>query len=148
MSKFEYIVGIDPGSNRHGVAIYNNRKLQSLHNMQAPEIIDTYRYLDCLFVIENVTANKGVYGRNDQQTKKAQGKVGQNVGACKQAQVELMRWLDHYSIPYVLYKPQAGNWAETKNKPIFERITGWGGKSNRDNRSAAFFGYLEINACK
>jgi hypothetical protein len=65
-----------------------------------------------------------------------------SIGRCQQAQLELMRWLDHHRLPYVLHKPQAGNWSD--KKALFEKITGWTGRSNEDSRAAAFFGYLEV----
>ena len=59
-----------------------------------------------------------------------------------QAQVTLMRAFDHYEIPYILHKPSKNNFADDKNK--FERLTGWDKRSNRDTRSAAYFGLLAI----
>ena len=54
-----------------------------------------------------------------------------------------MQWLDSLGVPYKLHKPQKGNWA--KDKARFEKVTGWKGRSNEDTRSAAYFGFLEIN---
>ncbi len=71
-----------------------------------------------------------------------QGKVGMSVGKCQQAQVELMRMLDFHGFKYELHKPQKGNWA--KNKPLFEKATGWTARSNEDGRSASYFGYLAL----
>lgn len=56
--------------------------------------------------------------------------------------VDLQRMLDHYEIPYVLHRPQAGNWAD--KRPLFEKVTGWKGNSNPDTRSAAYFGFLAL----
>lgn len=141
-----FTVGIDPDSERHGFAVYQNGKLIVCATATNIEIFNDHLPLlkngFVVFSIENVMANKFVYARNRQASKAAESKVAMHIGRCQQAQLELIRWLDHYRIPYVLHKPQAGNWKD--KKALFEKITGWTGRSNDDSRSAAFFGYLEI----
>lgn len=137
------VVGIDPDSDRHGVAFYEDGKLCSIKLMRRLEIIEEIRFsTDVVVSIEDVCANNFIYTCNNKDSKAAQSKVGVSVGRCQQAQTELVRDLEHYGIPYVLHKPQKGNWA--KNKSQFEKVTGWQGRSNKDTRSAAFFGYLAL----
>lgn len=143
----KYVIGIDPDADKHGVAIYKNCTLVDLRMMQATEII-AYVFAiaahlggnSVIFSIEDVMANHFVYARNQKQSKAAQSKVAMHIGRCQQAQVELMRWLDHYEIPYQLHKPQKGNWAD--NRPQFEKVTGWTKQSNADTRAAAYFGFI------
>ena len=141
------IVGIDPDSERHGFAAYVDGKLTVCATATTAEIVMEHlpAWLDTgpvMFSIENVMQNQFVYARNQHGNKAAQSKIAMHIGRCQQAQVELMRWLDHYEIPYVLHRPQRGNWA--KNKAQFERVTGWTGRSNEDSRAAAFFGFLAL----
>ena len=133
--------GVDPDSGRHGVAMYEDGKLVELANLTLMDIILHLGGLDCLFSIENVLQNKFVYARNE-HNKKAQSNIAMKIGRCQQAQIELMRALDYYNIPYVLHAPQKGNWA--KNKALFEKVTGWNKRSNEDTRSAAYFGWLVL----
>jgi len=140
------VVGIDPDSDKHGVAIYNDGELDSLESWQLTDVID---FLECMhpsikvvFSIENVMANQFVYSRNNQKNMALQGKIGMSIGRCQQSQVEIMRILDHYEVPYVLHKPTKDNWDKDKNK--FQKVTGWIGKSNEDTRSAAYFGFLAL----
>lgn len=141
-----YIIGVDPDADKHGVAIYKNGKLIDLRMMQATEIIEYVLPLEPLggnsviFSIEDVMANQFVYTRNQKQSKAAQSKVAMHIGRCQQAQVELMRWLQYHQIPYQLHKPQKGNWSD--KRMIFENNTGWTKQSNADTRSAAFFGFI------
>ena len=141
-----YVIGIDPDADKHGVAIYKNCTLVDLRMMQATEIIDYVLPLEPLggnsviFSIEDVMANQFVYARNQKQSKSAQSKVAMHIGRCQQAQVELMRWLQHHQIPYQLHKPQNGNWAD--NRAQFEKVTGWTKQSNADTRAAAYFGFI------
>lgn len=141
------VIGVDPDSERFGVAKYINSELSLINNMKLPDLVGLF--LDCMQIngqviasIENVMVNQFVYARNQHSSKSAQSKIAMHIGRCQQAQIELMRWLDHYEIPYALHKPQKGNWAD--NKELFEKITGWNGKSNQDNRAAAYFGYLAL----
>lgn len=147
-----YVIGIDPDADKHGVAIYKNGKLIELRMMQTTEIIQYVLPLEPMggegvyFSIENVMANQFVYARNVKASKAAQSKVAMHIGRCQQAQVELMRWLDHYEIPYELHKPQKGNWSD--KRMIFENATGWTKQSNADTRAAAYFGFICKNLKK
>lgn len=137
------VLGVDPDAERHGVAIYIDGRLEKLERWQAIKIMEYARATPwCLVSIEDVMANQFVYARNQRSNKTLQSKIAMNIGRCQQAQVELMRLLDHVGSPYVLYKPRAGNWA--KNKALFEKATGWIGRSNEDTRAAAFFGFLAL----
>lgn len=142
------VIGIDPDAEKHGVAVYENGKLIDLCMLTTVEIImrfaplDPMRLADIKFSIENVMANQFVYARNVKESKAAQSKVAMHIGRCQQAQVELMRWLDHYEFTYALHKPQKGNWSD--KRMIFENATGWAKQSNADTRAAAYFGFLEL----
>lgn len=140
-------LGVDPDADEHGVAIYKDGKLIALHKWNAINIIEYLNHIEgetenLIVSIENVMANQFVYARNRQSSKGAESKIAMRIGRCQQAQFELMRWLDHYDISYVLHKPQKGNWADKRD--LFERITGWTKQSNEDTRAAAYFGYLAL----
>ncbi len=139
------VIGVDPDSDKHGLAVYKDGELSSLLMLSLPEIVDDINdsiLQNAKWAIEDVNTNKFVYGRNAHSSKAAQSKIAMGVGKCQQAQVELVRMLDHYGIDYTLIKPQKGNWA--KNKAQFEKVTGWTGRSNEDTRSAAYFGWLAL----
>tara|TARA_R110001592_G_scaffold332457_1_gene615841 strand:+ start:262 stop:711 length:450 start_codon:yes stop_codon:yes gene_type:complete len=145
------VVGLDPDSKKHGVAVFIDGQLTELANLDLPALrrwIDGYTHLDrkMIFSIEDVQGQSFIYGRNVQQSKAAQSKVAMGVGRCQQAQIEVMRELDFRCIEYRLHKPMAGNWAD-KTK-LFEMSTGWKGRSNPETRSAAFFGMLEARKVK
>lgn len=139
------VIGIDPDSDRMGIAIYFDKKLSICTTTTIPELITEYlpelqKQGDLFFSIENVLAQNFVYSRNVKATKGAQGAVSNSIGRCQQNQRELMRWLEHYDLPCIAYTPTSGNWAD--NKVLFERVTGWVGRSNSESRSAAYFGWL------
>jgi len=141
------IVGVDPDSDKHGVAIYENGNLEILTQWRLIELIDFSIGEDkssVLFSVEDVMANNFVYKRNEKKSKKVQSEIHRCTGRCQQSQVELIRMLEHHGVKYKLHKPMRGNWAG--NKMLFERLTGWTGRSNKDTRSAAFFGYLALQS--
>lgn len=147
-----YIIGIDPDSEKHGVAMYLNGKLTTCTNETTIGIVNCIILrlkelgAQIHFSIEDVNGQNFIYGRNEKENKNVERRIGMGIAKCQQAQVELIRWLDHYGITYELHKPQRGNWA--KNKAQFEKVTGWKGRSNEDSRSASFIGFLALNKVK
>lgn len=135
------VVGIDPDADKHGVAVYEDGRLIHLARCQAVEIMEHHEE-GTVYAIENVMQNQFVYRRNKKSSKAVESKVAMSVGRVQQAQVELMRLMDHHDMPYRLYPPQQGNWA--KDRTMFERVTGWTGNSNEDTRAAAYFGWLAL----
>ena len=125
----EYVIGIDPDAEAHGVAIYKNRKLIDLNQWNLPEIItflmQSHIKGNCFFSIEDAKAKKCVYRQHSSSKARAQGEIGRRLGMCQQAQIELERVLKSFGVPMALHKPQAGNWADTKLKGQFEKVTGW-----------------------
>lgn len=145
------VIGIDPDSDKHGVAIYHDDKLVKLEMLSLMGLIQEVMYIPTRtaggeaitlrFAIEDVCANTFVYSRNVKSNPKIQSTVARSIGACQQSQRELTRLLEFFNIPYSLYKPTKGNWS--KNKSKFQLVTGWSSRSNEDTRSAAYFGFLE-----
>ena len=139
-------VGCDPDCDKHGIAIYYAGQLYALHNWQLIDIlrwVQQQQHTDILFSIEDVASQNFVYGRNNSGDRKVMYEKGRGLGKVQQAQIELQRVLKSLGIEYALHKPQRGNWA--KNEPQFKQVTGWEGRSNADQRSAAFFGWLEAS---
>lgn len=141
------VIGIDPDCDKHGFAMFDHKGLVSLSQRSLVDIMiflkgfDETDTLDCIkFSIEDVMANQFVYNRNKQQSRKVENKIAMNTGRCQQAQVELIRMLDDIGVLYDLYPPQKDNWAD--NEKLFSLATGWKGRSNKDTRSAAYFGFL------
>jgi len=136
------VIGIDPDADRHGVAVYDDGRLQELLMASLSEVLSLVESSPCLVSIENVMANQFVYSRNNKGSRANVSKIAMSIGRCQQAQVELCRQLEQREIPMVLHRPQSGNWA--KKKELFERLTGWSARSNEDTRAAAFFGWLSL----
>jgi hypothetical protein len=145
-----FSIGCDPDSKAHGVAIYKNAVLIELLNLSLLDLMDKLIELksqgDIHVHIENVNGNKAVWHGED-QNKKAYGMTSQNVAKCKQAQIEVERMLSRLGIPFTQHPPSSA-WKKEDQKRQFELATGWKGRSNEDNRSAAYFGYLGAGGFK
>jgi len=143
------VIGVDPDTVAHGIAIYENEKLVELKMMTLVDIIKYCRdeYVT-KWVVEEVTKNKAVYNRNIQRGKSVEEnarinmKIAMDVGKCQQSMVELVRVLEAYNQRIVLIPPSKDNWS--KDAVRFKRMTGWRGKSNVDTRAASYFGFLGL----
>lgn len=150
----EIIIGIDPDSDKHGVAIYIEGKLKYLHSWCLIDFVEYFNSAlnlgidtdDIEIHIENVCANSAVYRGG--HGVKVQQSLARRLGKCQHAQVELERVFKHFGVPVVHHKISK-NWKDSKTgKVLLERHTGWTGKSNEDSRSAAWFGYLGVQMNK
>lgn len=144
MSK--YVIGIDPDSKAHGVAVYRNGKLETLDCMPLMSILTLLESgaigTDCEFHIENVCGNNAVFAeRRGRANFNTIAKMSNGVGKCQQAQVELERMIERFGLKVVHHKISK---AWKKDRAMFERVTGWTGRSNEDTRSAAYFGFLGV----
>jgi len=148
----KYIIGIDPDSDKHGVAIYQDGELIRLTSMQLLELkgfIDRYvkaSELSRLEIhIEDVCANNAAFKKRGVKNPKAGTAINRSVGKCQQSQIELERLFDYYEIKVIKHKISK-RWKDSGHgKAEFEKATGWNGRSNEDTRSAAWMGYQGLN---
>ena len=144
MPKEKIVIGFDPDSKAHGVAVYQNKELIKLKSMTLMEVIDFTKTInrDFFFIeahIENVCANNAVFNPKTKSEARARGRT---LGLCQQSQIELERALSHYGITIVHHKISS-RWKSAKSGKLeFEKATGWTRRSNEDTRSAAYFGAI------
>lgn len=147
MSLADRIVGIDPGSNASGVAIYERGVLVALRMMTLAELGVFIAKNDCAYAIEDVSAIRPLYHRNDKGNRRVASRIAQNVGQVKQTGKHIIEMLDLHQRRYRAIRPQAGNWGTLKPRQgsaVLALRTGWDGASNKDTRAAAFFGWLAL----
>ena len=142
MSKI--IIGIDPDSKAHGVAVYEDGKLVGLSGLELTQfiyMIPIWKAKGSIEVhIEDVNAVSAAFNARDRKTNiNVKLKMAQHIGMCKQSQIELERLFFSEHITPVKHKISK---VWKKDKAQFERVTGWVGRSNEDTRSAAYFGWL------
>ena len=140
------VIGIDPDSKASGVAVYSNGKLVRLKSMPLIEIYEFFKSnkFNCNFIevhIENVLENNRAFHKKGIKNRSASTAVNNGVGRCQQVQQEIERFAEHFKFKIVRHKISS-KWKSQKEKPIFERLTGWSERSNEDTRSAAYFGMI------
>ena len=138
MSKI--IIGIDPDSKAHGVAVYLNGSLVRLQSMP---LIDLFKYVDEATRITGWDIEAHIEDVKARRAAWHGGGVGGaiDVGKCHQAQTEAERVFDYFKIKVVKHKISK-LWKSQASKKQFEKVTGWKKPSNEDTRSAAYFGWL------
>ena len=142
-----YFVGIDPDVKKSGLAFYNNGNLVELKNLDLMEfyylcenIAEHGDYNNPTFIIEDGNLISGLYNRNKKGNAAVQHKISEYIGANKQRATDLIQIAKSFGIKVIAKKPRKGNWSDKKE--MFEKVTGWKGRSNPETRSAAFFAYF------
>mgnify|MGYP003650936794 CR=1 FL=1 len=148
------IIGIDPDTKAHGVAMYLDNKLTVLKCMTLMELhnfltCDSNFEIDRVVVhMENVKANNAVFMPHGRMDKKREGEAkarGRTLGMCQQSQTEIERMLEWLGIE-IIHHSISKRWKKEKSQ--FEGCTGWTARSNEDTRSAAYFGFIGIGMGK
>jgi hypothetical protein len=142
-----YTIGIDPDSNKSGIAVYKNGKLIHCKSMTLMNFMDLLIGIKkdghIHAHIENVCGNNARFAKSGVKNAKAATAVNRSIGMVQQAQQELERMLDHLGIGYTLHAIDS-KWKSQRGKREFELVTGWKGQSNEDSRSAAYFGFIGL----
>ena len=143
------IIGIDPDSKSHGVAVYRDGKLDLLCSRQLFGLFDMINTLKgegkIEIHIEDVCAINATFSKQFVKNRRAETTVSRSVGMCQQAQAEVERMAEYLGVPVVKH-PISSKWKDaTTGNQIMAKL-GWPGKSNEDTRSAAYFGYLGVKA--
>lgn len=144
------IIGIDPDSDKHGIAIYRNGALSELLNLNT---IQLYKHIterekvalrrgEIEIHMENPKGNSSSsFNHLPSLTQPAKFKISEKVGRVKQAQHSIEQMAEELGIPVTLYRNSSA-WKKGSDKKLFERATKWTGRSNEETRSAAYFGKL------
>lgn len=136
------IIGIDPDLKASGVAIVVRNKISELKNMPFPELIEYITALaadnEITVKLEDVNAWSSVKHRAGTGPA-AMRKISQNVGQVKAVATLIKQSLNSKGIEVHLVKPLKGEvkMQAKKNSAYFNKLTGWTGSSNEDNRDAA-----------
>ena len=137
-----FIIGIDPDLKASGVAIVVRNKISELKNMPFPELIEYITALaadnEIMVKLEDVNAWSGVKHRAGTGPA-AMRKISQNVGQVKAVATLIKQSLNSKGIDVHLVRPLKGEvkMQAKKNSAYFNKLTGWTGRSNEDNRDAA-----------
>lgn len=139
----DLVIGIDPDLEKSGLGIVNNGELIDLHALdffKLQSFIDDQHAKGAHFAVENVSVNKPRFTRalKSGNHHAQNDKISQNVGMVKAVQVLIVQYLDMIGASYTLVKPLGGTAKKAKkDAALFNRMTGWAGRSSADKRDAA-----------
>lgn len=128
------IVGIDPDVDRSGVAVAINGKITELHNYDFWQL---YGWLmsepiDKVYIEAGwLNKTKNYHGAKN---KAIAAKIGADVGANHQMGKLIEKSCKDIKIDYELIKPTQ---AKIKDQKLFNKLTGWEGRTNQEQRDAA-----------
>ncbi len=142
-----YVIGLDPDSDKPGVAVYKNGKLIAVKSLGLFNLMDLLSGMktdgSVHAHIENVCANNSRFKKGGVKNARAATAINRSIGMVQQSQRNLEEMLNHLGISYTLHAIDS-KWKSQRGKREFELVTGWKGQSNEDSRSAAYFGYLGV----
>ncbi|AXY60003.1 hypothetical protein [Acinetobacter sp. WCHAc010052] len=128
------IIGIDPDLEKSGVAILGNTlELKNLNFAETVELFRTQQDLIRKVVIEAGWLNrKSNFHGNGKQSKSAGERIAKNVGENHATGKLLAEMAQSLGLAVVLVKPVRSK----LNAEDFNKITGWQGRSNQEQRDA------------
>ncbi len=149
MSKL--IIGVDPDSDKNGVAVYKDGELTDLKSLSTlnfylwiEDILFNANPKDIQIHIEDLKAiSASSFKHTPKMNQSVKNTTSESVGKCKQAQTEIENIASHFGIEVVKHRVSS-KWKSTKEKKEFQEYTGWTKNSNEDTRSAAYFGYIGV----
>lgn len=135
-------VGIDPDLIKSGVGVAVGNKLIALDSVSFPALIE---YLEMVGPKENIKINlenpdaiKPLFGEKAKNSRAVREKICQDVGKCKAAGILIGELLTYHGYDVKLIAPLTGplKMQAKKDYMYFNKITGWKGRTNSDQRDA------------
>jgi hypothetical protein len=158
-------IGIDPDLTKSGVAIIEQGKITQLNNLRFLDLIAHVVAMhqsqaSLAVLLEDVDNKKPVFpkrlhkgavkghnpllqyvGHSGSNTGNSQAinlSIAEDLGKVKATARLIKEALEHHGVRVILVKPLRGPIKTAKkNSAYFNKLTGWTGRSNEDNRDAA-----------
>ena len=130
------LVGIDPDSDKSGVALYRKSdKSYKLNNLSFFELFDylkEHKHLIRLVVIEAGWKNKPVWHGAGQKAASIAARIGKNVGSNHEVARKIEEMCIYLQLYYELVRPCRSKLSAEE----FEKITGIKDRTNQEERDA------------
>ena len=159
-NKIDIVIGIDPDSEKNGVAFLDCRsKVMKTESLTFPELIERLMIFDYeskanetsyRVIIEAGWLNKSNWHLNPRHTKAVVAAIGNHVGRNHETGRKIMEMCEYHKIPYELIKPLAlkiggvSMWKGKDGKITHEELTaftGITGRTNQEERDAALLAW-------
>jgi antirestriction protein ArdC len=143
-------IGIDPDMRASGVAVVygpeNYRKVHSLDNVKLPAIVEFVKSVgvpkDVVVKLENPAANKAVFTRDiagARDKRAVRDAIAMKVGKVMATTHHIRELLENAGYTVKMVTPLKGPLKRQAkdDAAYFNKVTGWTGRSNQDQRDAA-----------
>lgn len=136
-------IGIDPDMIASGLAVVSGKQITKLHSVRLPNLVATIQAIgspdEVIIKLENPEANKGLFASHAAKNKAVSIKVAMSVGKVQSTAHHIQEMLIAAGYPVKLVTPLKGPLKRQAkdDAEYFNRITGWTGRSNQDQRDAA-----------
>ena len=139
-------IGIDPDMIASGLAVVSGKQITKLHSVRLPNLVATIQAIgspgEVVIKLENPEANKAVFSRaitgakNQRAVKDA---IAMKVGKVMATAHHIHEMLVAAGYPVKLVAPLKGPLKRQAkdDAEYFNKVTGWSGRSNQDQRDAA-----------
>jgi len=136
-------IGIDPDMVASGIAVVNGKEVQHLLSIKLPDLISAIKAIgspaEVCIKLENPEANKGLFASRQNKNKAVSIAIAMSVGKVQATTHHIKELLESEGYAVKLIAPLKG---EVKRQAkadakYFNKLTGWSGRSNQDQRDAA-----------
>lgn len=136
-------IGIDPDMIASGVAVVAGKSIQKLQSVKLPNLIATVQAVgapgEVVVKLENPEANKGLFASRANKNKAVSISIAMSVGKVQATTHHIREMLESAGYQVKMVTPLKGplkKQAKT-DAAYFNKVTGWTGRSNQDQRDAA-----------
>ena len=159
MNKYRWIIGIDPDTDKSGVAMLDTEKkvMVSIDSLTFPELMKCfsktlpdhgYTKEDLLIVVEDSwTGNEHIFRKESGYKSGVNARMGYDVGRCHEVGRLIIAMGEHYGLNIVGKKALRKTWSgpdkKITQKEIAYFIPCWPTRANQEQRDAALLAWNE-----
>lgn len=153
MTKYDYIIGIDPDCVQSGIAVMTpkSRNYVSVSSMKFPQLLDFLQQMKNTCEINSLKMTVVVEGGwlvsksnyHEAQGRRAE-KIAKDVGANHETGRKILEMCEHYGIEASAQRPLLKCWKGSDRKITageLKDVTGWDKRTNQDERDAALLAW-------
>ncbi|MBV2128178.1 hypothetical protein [Arsukibacterium indicum] len=136
-------IGIDPDMIASGLAVVEAKGILKLQSVKLPDLISTIQAVgkpgEVVIKLENPEANKGLFASRANKNKGVSIAIAMSVGKCQATAHHVQELLIAAGYTVKMVTPLKGPLKRQAkdDAAYFNKVTGWTGRSNQDQRDAA-----------
>lgn len=136
-------IGIDPDMIASGFAVVVGKEVTKLRSVKLPDLVDHVQQFgtpeQLIIKLENPEANKGLFACRANKNKAVSVAIAMSVGKVQATTHHIRELLESHGYTVKMVTPLKGPLKRQAkdSAEYFNKVTGWTGRSNQDQRDAA-----------